>query len=220
MEKHVRSMHSANLLFMWLRSRLEREEQRPWGEGTIEGTHILLGTRGVWAYRSDEPACYGFSVSSYSKLTEGAQDASAGSSPNFGGWLHIYAAPDHSSDVVIGSSDDRWGPYLSLLQEDMSRANLDPQGEERTTGQIPQTGPRPFWLPKTPETLEEWREAYDLIRERTAEQAVLYDENMYDNPELTLQDYVDHLKDKMRIRRSTKWVGRVIEAGGKGWLSE
>ena len=90
---------------------------------------------------------------------------------------------------------------------------------EEQTRRVDPPEHRPPWFPKQEKTKARWRRMWQLIVQRREEQRKGYDEWEYDDPELKLQDYADHVASEMKIRTpSTKWVSWVIRAGEAGWL--
>lgn len=73
------------------------------------------------------------------------------------------------------------------------------------------------WLPKKAETLERWHAAYEIICTMRQEKREV--DAWGDDPKPTLADYRDRLGEKMDWRPSVKTVGRIIQAGDKGYLA-
>jgi hypothetical protein len=78
---------------------------------------------------------------------------------------------------------------------------------------VPVVGP-PKWLPKKPETLRKWKEAYSTFVELRAEYRRRYDNFDTDDPNPKIGDY----RDAIHRHYSEKVVGWILKAGDSGWL--
>lgn len=98
---------------------------------------------------------------------------------------------------------------LSHLARDYGQGGTEP------------TKARPSWLPTTEKTRKKWRAAWKHIQARQKEQQENYADGYCDHPELSLQDYADHIASEMHIKNPcTKWVGHVKRAGEAGLLDD
>lgn len=75
----------------------------------------------------------------------------------------------------------------------------------------------PDWFPKKPETLERWGRAYSFMVELAEEYYQRYlDEE--EQPKPKIAEYASKVAYEMKWKPSSKTVGRIKEAGDKGWL--
>lgn len=98
------------------------------------------------------------------------------------------------------------------------KAGMQPQTPDGTVPSATRTvaADIPSWVPKSPEVKQRWRKAYAIMRKMRDER--LDPDDWSDNPEPTLDEYRDRLKDRMQRSISTKTIGRILQAGDKKWL--
>jgi len=81
----------------------------------------------------------------------------------------------------------------------------------------------PSWVPKTPEKRKAWRQAYNIMRKMRDE--YLNAEAEGHGREPSQDEYRDRLLEDVRLLKDwkkvpgNKTIGRILEAGNKGWLS-
>ena len=235
MQDHRRSPHRVELLTVWLKERIRRDEGTEWGNPALAGVCSLWGERGVWSYREEGNGECGFSVQSYSPPSEydaPPDNRERTSKPPFGS-LRMYPAPDNSTDIKLDGCVGQWLPYFRMLLKEMERPSLAiavgaEEGELQRRAEDPsetdakrdatQRGARKPRVPSRQPDLARWRRAYPNLIETQERYREIYEDGDTDDPKPKMDDYRDALASEMGWRPTERTIRKILAAGGGGLL--
>lgn len=184
--------------------------------GTLGKVRLLLADRGLWGIDDS-----GLSFTTCAQ--EGPPDwpalsRSAAESLQLSITVEKDPAHEHASYVLISfyaHAETTCADVEALHREIAAHWPLHttPSAE---TERGPGAHMPPKWVPRKADTLKRWREAYKVICAMRDERR---DPDDWGNdPKPRLADYRDRLKDNLDWAPSEKTIGRIIGAGGAGWL--
>jgi hypothetical protein len=74
-------------------------------------------------------------------------------------------------------------------------------------------------LPKSLRAMEKWKKSYLIIQQLNKKYTKLYRDGATENPQPSMEDYVDAIKNKWGFVYSTRTIRKIIKAGDQGYFN-